>query len=246
VKNPNIVAHIDSGWTSIWVQKTLGDSYEYTEGSTISVAKGSTQEIEIGGVHIEEAYRGDGSKKSYSSRGISGEPSKEKKWTGKGTLIYESETTKENEFINDLEKKYDRNTGALYSHTHSQGTGMGLAEFAFDYSNKVGLSFNFGSVLSSETFGGAKITNENYLGVKIANANTLGVSMSFEFAPLILKIDNDGAKTNIPGLALKLGITDIDTKATEIKARTAKIDNMLAVIGNGTVSLKNGVITVQN
>lgn len=240
-----IAAHDQSNdWTNIWVEKKFGDSYEYTEGSSISVTKGGSQDVEIGGVHVEEAYRSDGTRKSWSIRG--GGPAKEKKWTGNGTLVYESETTVEDEFINDLEKKYDRNTGDLYSHTHTQGTGMGLSAFEFDYSNKVGLTFNFGSLLASETFGGAKITNDNYLGLKIANENTLGASMKFEFAPLILKVDNDGAETNIPGLALKLGITDIDTKATEVKARTAKIDNLLSTIGNGTVYIKNGVITVQN
>jgi hypothetical protein len=239
VKNPNIVAHIDSAWTSIWVQKTLGDSYEYTEGSTISVAKGSTQEIEIGGVHIEEAYRGDGSKKSYSSRGISGEPSKEKKWTGKGTLIYESETTKENEFINDLEKKYDRNTGALYSHTHTQGTGMGLAKFEFDYSNTVALTVNSGSLLSSETFLGAKITNENYIGAAISIGTFLGgkIDMGFALAG-ILEIRNTKVGCEFPGTSIEATGSKIDTVAADLKTIGTSLNAMGAKINAGTTDIE--------
>jgi type VI secretion system VgrG family protein len=228
-----------AGPTPIWVDKNFGDSYEYTLGNAISVTKGSTQEIEIGGVHIEEAYRGDGSKKSYSSRGISGEPSKEKKWTGKGTLIYESETTKENEFINDLEKKYDRNTGALYSHTHTQGTGMGLAKFEFDYSNTVALTVNSGSLLSSETFLGAKITNENYIGAAISIGTFLGgkIDMGFALAG-ILEIRNTKVGCEFPGTSIEATGSKIDTVAADLKTIGTSLNAMGAKINAGTTDIE--------
>ena len=194
-------------------------------GNSISVTKGSTQEIEIGGAHIEEAYRGDGSKKSWSQRGVSGEPSKEKKWNSKGTLVYESETTVEDSFINDMEKKYDRFTGAIYSHTHSQGSGMGLAKFEFDYSNSIAMVINSGTVTGMETYIGMKSTMsnhiamynsmDNFLGGKFSMENYLGVDMSLKnFAGIkceiansagaIIEIKNGNTSISMPGMTAEL------------------------------------------
>jgi len=230
----------------VWVTKRIGHDYEYHKGDAISVNVGDTLDVQHGGRHIEIGYREptDAGKStmaswSHSEAGVT----REKKWTSEGVLIYESETKSTASAINEEEKKYDRNTGALYSHTRSDGTGMGLAKFEFDYSNTVAMAINSGSLISSETFMGAKIMNENYMGVKIVNENLLGASLKVELAlGGVIEIKNTKFEANFPGMKAKGCVAELDTKmsaidaiATTIKSGGVDLEAKLTAIEGITV-----------
>jgi hypothetical protein len=208
----------------VWVQKKFGNDYEYHEGDSISVKKGDTLDVVHGGDHIEVKYDGKGNVRSWSKGGMS------KKWTGAGILVSKSSTTTTNSSVTTDDKKYDCNTGALYNHSSSSGTGMGLAKFHFDYSNTVALAINTGTSLSSETFLGAKISNSNFLGVK--------VNVDF-CAAGIIKVENLKGETNIPGVAIKFGLTNMDSKASDMKAALNEIATITNNVAVGGVALEN-------
>ncbi len=225
----------------LWVEKKIGKSYDYNNGDTVSVNVGSTLSVQRGGRHVEVGYRGDGSKKSWSwsESGVS----KEKKWTKAGTLIFQSETESTNSFFRTDEKNYDRNTGALYSHSLSEGTGMGLAKFDFDYSNTVSLSINTGTVLSSETYLGAKITNGNYIGGLISVDTFVGGKINIELsAGGLIKVENSDATTNIPGLVGKFGLVDVEAKATELKNVAISVESRLTELNQNLTKLDNSAV----
>lgn len=239
-KNSNITMQVDSTPEKkplIWVQKSFGDSYEYKSGNAISVTLGSTQDIEIGGVHVEEAYRGDGSIKSRSTRGIDLDPAREEKWNKNGKRTYLSETTVTEDYVNDLEQKFDRRTGALYSDTRSQGTGMGLSKFEFDYSNTVSMVINTGSVVAMESFLGGKMTMDNFVGGKMhmenflggamTMENAVGIIMKMENAPLVFKNVNGSVESNIPGFKVKAEASETTVALNAMKSSLSDINSPL-------------------
>lgn len=67
-----------NNWTNIAVEKTFGDSYEYREGNSISVQKGSTHEILVSARSVEEKYSG-GNKTYFRKSG--GGITEEKSWS---------------------------------------------------------------------------------------------------------------------------------------------------------------------
>jgi type VI secretion system VgrG family protein len=229
----------NQGEGKVWVQKKWGNDYEYHQGDAISVSLGSSLDVQHGGRHVEVNYRGDDESTIASWSHSEGGISREKKWTSAGTMIYESRTESTGKFINELEKKYDRNTGDLYSHTHSQGTGMGLAKFEFDYSNTVALTVNSGSLLSSETFLGAKITNENYIGVAMSMGTFLGGKIDMEFALAgIIEIRNTKVGMEFPGTSIEATGSKIDTVAADLKTIGTSLNAMGAKINAGTTDIE--------
>ena len=155
----------------LWVQKKYGHDYELHVGDAVSVAAGNTLEVSHGGRHIEVVYRsgteaaiGSIAAWTHSENGVC----KEKKWTrSAGTLIFESHSQSTDRVISEDEKSYDRNTGDLYNHKSTKGTGMELNSFEFDYSNVASMEMKFGSSLESNTYAGIQISNSNYLGAKL-------------------------------------------------------------------------------
>lgn len=226
-----IEAHPDSkDWTNIWVEKKFGDSYEYTEGSTISVTKGGSQDVEIGGVHVEESYRGNGTRKSWSIRGVSGKPSEEKKWNGKGTLVYHSTSIVTDESVTETEMKFDRGNGAMYSYSGSSGTGMTYSGFDFNFSNGAKASIDAGFRSESGLYLLGKNTNSVFIGLK------MDIDLALAGA---LKIENDGITFSAPGFTAKTKTTVVDTKGNELKTKLNMIDSTLTVLGTQVFKLNN-------
>lgn len=109
---------------NVWVDKKFGDSYEYTDGNAISVHKGHTQDIIIGGRTVEEKYGKDPSgkyvKRSYFKSG--GGESWTKKWTKTGFLqsdVYTYTTGANYEIKNTLAYNYGASTNLSWDFTSS-------------------------------------------------------------------------------------------------------------------------------
>jgi len=152
---------------------------------------------------------------------------------------YESKTTIEENYVNDEEKKFDRRTGALYSHTRSQGTGMGLAKFEFDYSNTVAMTINTGMVISTESFIGGKITNENFVGGKVSIGTFLGGKIDMEFALAgILEIRNTKVGAEFPGTSIEATGSKIDTVAQDLKLIGLSMNAMTSKINAATTDIE--------
>lgn len=65
----------------VWVEKQYGNSYQYTEGSTIEVLVGSSQSVKYGGAkHVEQSYTSKGFKCFHSES--EGGVTQEWKWDG--------------------------------------------------------------------------------------------------------------------------------------------------------------------
>ena len=207
------------------VEKTVGDSYEITIGNSIEISKGDSLEVNHGGYSIEVEYDSDGKLVKWAKGSPGNGDSFEKEWTPAGKLVLDSSTTAAETFISTDEKKYDRNTGALYAHSLSQGTGMGNSVFEFDYSNTVSMTFNTGSLISIESFLGGKLEIENSVGAVISLNMALGMVMELETSLMKMNIDNDGIDSKLPGLR-------IAAKATEMEVNAARITTMATMLEN--------------
>jgi len=213
------------------VEKTVGDSYEITIGNSIEISKGDSLEVNHGGYSIEVEYDSDGKLVKWAKGSPGNGDSFEKEWTPAGKLVLDSSTTAAETFISTDEKKYDRNTGALYAHSLSQGTGMGNSVFEFDYSNTVSMTFNTGSLISIESFLGGKLEIENSVGAVISVTTALGLIMETEFCPMTVKIDSAGLESTFPGIKTKLEATKMDANLTKITTMATMLENCGPRIG---------------
>ncbi len=148
-------------WTpgNIWVEKKFGDSYDYLEGNTLSVMKGNTQEIVIGGKTIEEKYGPNVDNTGYVKRRYyrsAGGKSDEKKWTKTGFLQSSSHTY---------------TTGAFHEIKNS---------ISYNYGATTNLSWDFASSASLDFKVGASTSNSFYLSAKSDVTIGLGAAFSFE------------------------------------------------------------------
>lgn len=231
-----ISPHSDSNnWSNIWVQKTFGDSYEYTEGSSISVSVGGSQDVEIGGVHVEEAYRGDGTKKSWSIRGEGGgKPSREKKWTSAGVKIYESKTWATAQSRIENEWKYAYSSGDLASYSGSTDTGNTHTSFNFNYSNNATSDIDAGFRTESSVYLLGKNSNSVFIGAALDVNVCLAGKLEIEVAPLgSVKIDLSGVTSTVPGFKTKTDIAKLESTLTaKIETNTSSINNVVSKINN--------------
>lgn len=127
------------GGTDVWVNKTFGNAYTYAKGKTIEVTEGDSLEIQHGGRHVEMGFREDGSIKSWSWS--EGGISKEKKWTGGGTLTYKSHSDASAGISS--EYKYCRTTGNMLSYSSAHQGGNAVHSFDFKWANTASAAFTF-------------------------------------------------------------------------------------------------------
>jgi len=149
-------------WTpnNVWVEKKFGDSYEYTEGNTVSVTKGHSQEIIIGGRVVEEKYgknpEGKYLKRSFFKSG--GGKSWTKKWTKTGFLLTDAHTY---------------TTGANYEIKNN---------LSYNYGAKTNLSMDFADSASLAVKIGASTNNSVYIGATAGFSAKLSASFSLNLA----------------------------------------------------------------
>ncbi len=128
------------GWKNIWVEKKFGDAYEYREGNTLSIQKGSSQEIKVSARSIEEKYSS-GVKTYYCKSG--GGFKDEWKWD-----------------------KYD-GWPMAYSHTN---TNVSHSHYHFDYrwDNTIKCSFSFAAGFDFSCKLSLDLAINAYLAAKLA------------------------------------------------------------------------------
>jgi hypothetical protein len=233
------------GEACMWVTKSFGNSYEYTDGTQISVSKGHTLDVTWGGsTHIEVKYNSSGNATYWSKS--SGGVTNEKKWRGNGTLIFEGTTTNgiagDGSFIRETERHFDRNTGDVSGYSSTQATGMGKVSFEFDYTNVTSAEIKTGMVISTETYVGMKISNANYGGVKIENSNAAGAMMEFKFAPAVLKIENSKVESNIPGMVIKAKPTEMENRMSKLENDLNQVTNIMAKVSTAGANVQNQTV----
>ncbi|MFC1852415.1 type VI secretion system tip protein TssI/VgrG [candidate division CSSED10-310 bacterium] len=130
----------------IWVEKSFGNKYEYNEGDQISINKGSTKAVQIGGHHVEMKYRSDGSIYRWAQTGgpQDGKGIWEKKWNSKGDLTYEK--TYNDGTTN--EWKHCRDTGSILGFSSTKQGWNTVNSFNFSWANTSNASFKFSSSAS--------------------------------------------------------------------------------------------------
>ncbi|WP_051553816.1 type VI secretion system Vgr family protein [Desulfobulbus elongatus] len=183
----------DASWKNggIWVEKKVGDSYDYVKGDAVAVAVGSSLNIRHGGRHVEVSYRDDGSLASWSWK--EGGVSDERVWDKHGTCL-EHRTA---DFNNATSSKtvYDRNTKIPASYSTMINSGSGLASFEV-------------------TFVGSA-TNKTYLGGKFESTVVIGASIDTWFGLSKLQIQND--KFQYHGLGFSFKKDNNKAKITGVK-----------------------------
>lgn len=211
--------------TSVWVEKKWGNSYEYTEGHAISITKGGSQDIQIGGKHIEEKYTGAGNKTLYA-------------WSQSGKSV---------------EEKYDRNTQATISYEAKANAGGGLTSFSFGFCAKATASIEFGFVaaFSLEAAGKVDISVSGSAGFKASfNASiffhlkgAIGGDHTYDY--INNKLTSDLPFTEVckaaelkaekEGIVMKALITRIESKKVVLTKKDMKV-------GKSTFEAKAGLL----
>ncbi len=128
-----------SGGTNVWVNKSFGNSYSYSETNSIEVSTGSSLDIHHGGRHVEMGFRGNGSISSWSWAEAGAH--KEKKWTPDGDLLFKADSDESTGIT--TEHKYCRTTGNLLSYNSSHQGFNSLHTFDFNWANSASASFTF-------------------------------------------------------------------------------------------------------
>ncbi|MCF8104185.1 MAG: type VI secretion system tip protein VgrG [Desulfohalobiaceae bacterium] len=216
--------------TSVWVEKSFGNSYSYTKGHSIEVTEGDSLEIQRGGEQVEIAFRGDGSLKSWSRSGRG--KSEEKKWNAEGKLnnrtLFWADTGASHEW------KYCRDTGKMLSYSVSHQGFNSHHSFDFNWANTASAAFTFAAGTSfdfklaahldfavyaaSNTEIAAYAANKNsieaYAGLNLSLAAYAGLSLDLSaYAALKIALEVSGSLS----LEAKVGLGI----AIELDARTS-------------------------
>lgn len=226
---------IPGDWHSdtVWTTKEFGDSYEYRQGSAITVNVGSTLDINYTGhesVELTLRDKGDPASYTHSSGGVT----TEKKWSGNGNKVYDSVTTVTDGQVSQVENKYDRNTGALHYYGASSSTGMGTASFEFDYSNASTAKISSGSSVKFTMDMSAAVSMAVNLSADIA-VTQHGFKASIDLTTLSFdwKLVTGKAELSLGGIELKswscpvrikkAPITEIEQKVIDLKNSQIKL-----------------------
>jgi type VI secretion system VgrG family protein len=249
------------GTDLLFVQKNYGNAYEYNQGARISVAVGDLHELNVGGTHIKDRYTKDGKLYYRSERGTGVDPDRWRRtwWAPGGN---ESSKTSETEFyyladntgFGYRERKWDFNTGALYTDMHTNYSGMGAAKLHFNYANTAELVIDSGSLLSSNTYLGGRVVNNNYIGGNLEFNTFIGGKAVFNMAlaPMV-QFDNSDFTIKFPGLGIETNTNIVDTKITDIvnsistiKSTVNKITTTATRLGNIATNVNFSAITMLN
>jgi hypothetical protein len=223
-------------YKNMWVDKSFGHSYDYKEGDSISVTKGSSLDVQHGGGrHVEVNYSGSGvvTGWSHSDGGLS----REKKWTGAGVLVLESSSRTTDSLILEDEKRYDRKSGIMYSSSNSQNTGMTGSSFEYSSAVTASASVNAGFTASNDTFIGGTASLSTYIGLKAEIELTLAGTFKMENTEFEFKAI--GFSTSIKPVA------KVDTVATQIETHAHNIKLLAATIETNAMSVKSKVADIR-
>ena len=177
-----------AGSTNVWVNKSFGNAYNYSQGKTIEVSKGDSLSIQHGGHHVDMAFRGSGTIKSWSRSG--GGISEEKKWTSKGNLL--SKTHSQSSSGITTEYKYCRDTGAMLSYSSKHQGFNSAHSFDFNWANTAEAAFKFAAGTSFDfkmsanldlaVYAGLNVDLSSYLAAKIDLSVYAAIKIALELS----------------------------------------------------------------
>jgi hypothetical protein len=206
----------------IWVEKKLGNSYSYTEGYSIEIAKGNSQVINIAGAenNIEESYTGAGQR---TSRTVSGKGVKQ-------------------------EWKYSRDTGATLSYSASKQYGNTINTFNFDWTNKAAASFSFSATASFSFSASASFAIAISLAASMKiDLNPLDLNIKVPWSGISIGITKGGdinlvlpacsvqIKGPAPDIVVKGAGPKVEMGMAEIKQKVAEIKNTTGLNFSGSI-----------
>ncbi|MGM0643796.1 MAG: hypothetical protein ACQETC_08490, partial [Thermodesulfobacteriota bacterium] len=227
-----------NGGTNVWVEKTFGNAYNYSEGNSIEVTKGDSLEIQHGGDHVEMSFRGDGTLKSWNRSG--GGISDEKKWNAGGDLISKEHTANGITTTH----KYCRDTGAQLSYNSTHQGANSVHSFDFNWANTASAEFTFAS---SSSFS-CTLALETSMDVRVAASFSLEMSASMDISFALLaagKIDISAST----GPLLEIANSSIHIKLPGYEAQTPEpVKNELdaVTIKNTITGLKSSSCRVRS
>jgi hypothetical protein len=231
-KDGVVTAHSDNiNWTNIWVEKKFGDTYEYTEGSTISVTKGGSQSVQIGGIHVEESYRGTGFTRSSWSKSGDGR-SEEKKYSKDGAVLSHSIT--------------NNNGYAGISGMDFSFSAKASHEYNFGASTKFSISANATSSLALSASADVDISIGASLSTKIELEAAGSLHLKGSIGPSIF-ISNGQVDISLPTYEAHFKAPVVnEVSLSELKARINIVDNSASKIENGAMSMSSRLLTLFN
>ncbi|MEP4600499.1 MAG: hypothetical protein ABJZ98_06270, partial [Saccharospirillum sp.] len=228
---------LSGNWSSgdVWTTKQFGNSYDLHVGDAISIHDGDSLDISFKGHrNIELVLRKDESdnpsKPAYYSHSESG-VNKERKWDKQGQLIYDSTSTDSGHSLDTVETHYNRGTSGVKSFSAVSTTGMGTAEFEFDFSNVASAKVSVGTSL--------KFTMD--AAVSAAVAVNLSASFSLSLNPAVaLDIKANGLGVEMDLIANKQKVSFPGGSVKNYTGRVLDVQNKALVeIKNGHIILKN-------
>ncbi len=171
----------------------------------------------------------------------------EKKWAPNEKLVHDSVTTVNDDGIHAVASDYDRRTGALRTYKADSTTGMGTAEFEFDYVNVASAKISAGT--------SAKFAMDISANVSIAVNVSANIGMAFNTFDLDLKghilaiemsLNSMETEVKFLGGSVKYGSgikfekkpeVDIEAQVLELKTQQAALSNTQAVIATNVIHL---------
>lgn len=168
---------LDGDWppaNGMWVEKKVGNAYDYVKGDSVGVTVGSSLDIHHGGRKVEVSYRGDGSLGTWSwkEKGVT----QARVWTPEGICI--EYTTSDFNACTESKTIYDCNLGTLASYSTSANTGGGLASFELTMAAKATSEIKLGAVAAFSLSVGGKV--EVVLSAAAEAKIGIGAALEFE------------------------------------------------------------------
>ncbi len=255
----------DSGsGTNVWVNKTIGNAYTYSQGHAIEVSKGDSLSIQHGGKHVDIAYRGDDSIKSWSwsSAGVS----KEKKWTSDGFMYYESqyeastgigsetkwdafsEKKVYNESTNEASgtasvTTYCRDSGKMLSYTSSHQGANSVHSHEFNWANTAKSSFTFAAGMAFSL----DMSMQVALNTKMAGSMALNLvggvaaEMNLPLGPNIkIEFDKSTLKIEIDATGTTIKLAGVELEMKQALAKVFKENALAKIAKYGAIGISNG------
>jgi len=167
---------LDGDWppaNGMWVEKKVGNSYDYVKGDSVGVTAGSSLDIHHGGRKVEVSYRGDGSlaKWSWSENGVD----QKRVWTQEGLCI--EYTTSDFNACTDSKTIYDCDSGNLASYLTEYNTGGKLASYSYTAVAKATAEINLSAVAAFSLSVAGKVE----IALSAAASAKIGIGAALDF-----------------------------------------------------------------
>jgi type VI secretion system VgrG family protein len=220
-----------------WVEKNIGNSYQFDVGDKIEISHGNT----------ESHRKGDSYEYSYGGKSIV------KKWNGIGTLTYESDSEKGVT----VEKVYDYDNGGMRSMSRSTSAGsqtlktMPISELTLDvsqFNSKSTLDLSSNSEIYIQASPMNSITEMKFVAIDLKTVlkapGAIYTDIVASPTTMELKSDMAGMKAEIANLQMIVKSRAATPVHIESKAQVTIKEEKIAIKKN-QIDLGEGVMTLQ-